>query len=671
MLTVLMAPAVPAFAQAGPDNDGDGIANQQDLDDDNDGILDVNEGLVDANNDGIPDAGSTDTDGDGVPDVLDLDSDNDGVLDNLETRADRNAVKALDLNPNGAIDISFAVGANGIPDVIETSPDSGVLIYDVLDSDGDGSPDFRDTDSDNDGIFDITEAGGTDNNADGRIDSFSDSDGKGVDDAVQASALPLFDTDGDGSLDYRDADSDADGIPDAVESFGSSSANPTDTDNDGAADYRESDSDGDGVSDAVEAGQIPSQPADTNGDGRPDFQDAAIQNTGSGNGGGNNGGSNNGSNGGSTGINPDGPDTDGDGIANQFDLDDDNDGILDTTEGLIDANGDGVADGNSRDSDGDGVPDGWDLDSDNDGLLDNREAHPDFGVVSSLDQVVNGAIDISFAVGSNGIPDAIETSPDSGVLNFSLQDTDGDGTPDFMDIDSDADGITDLVEAGGIDADNNGRIDNFFDADAKGVDDTVQASALPVFDTDGDGTADYRDTDSDNDSLSDSAEAGDLDKLIKRTTRDKKRALLEEFSRPIQDEAPSLMAKRVNTLIKLRANRAATATERGNSLDPALYTKHVQQAQPNTCGVCPQQFNVPEEFEHELVATVRSSPKQKSPGPDGIANEMLQLCPELCGKVLFLLWKACGHLAYIPTSWREGTLFRHGWCPTLDRILFG
>ena len=42
----------------------------------------------------------------------------------------------------------------------------------------------------------------------------------------------------------------------------------------------------------------------------------------------------------------------------------------------------------------------------------------------------------------------------------------------------------------------------------------------------------------------------DLDKLIKRTTRDKKRALLEEFSRPIPEEAPSLMAKRVNTLTK-------------------------------------------------------------------------------------------------------------------------
>ena len=148
----------------------------------------------------------------------------------------------------------------------------------------------------------------------------------------------------------------------------------------------------------------------------------------------------------------------------------------------------------------------------------------------------------------------------------------------------------------------------------------------------------------------------ELDKLIKRTTRDKKRVLLEEFSRPIQDETLSLMAKRVNTLIELRANRAATATEQGNSLDPAVYTKHVQQAQPTCCGVYPQHFNVPEDFEHELITTVRSSLKQKATEPDGIANEMLQLCPEMCGKVLHFLWKICGQLAYIPASWREGTL---------------
>ncbi len=497
VLGILLVPATATMAQSGPDSDGDGVPNQIDLDDDNDGILDVNEGLIDSDNNGVHDANSVDTDGDGTPDGLDLDSDNDGILDNLEARADRDAVKALDLNPNGAIDISFAVGANGVADAIETSPDSGVLAYNVLDSDGDGVPDFRDTDSDNDGIFDLAEAGGNDNNADGRIDSFSDSDGKGVDDGVQSSALPLFDTDGDGTLDYRDTDSDNDGIPDAVESRGSSAARPTDTDGDGAPDYRENDSDNDGVSDAVEAGVIPSEPNDSNGDGRPDFQDGGIAFTGN---------DNDGNNGGQP--NTDGPDTDGDGIPNQIDLDDDNDGIPDSVEGLVDADGNGVADGNSRDSDGDGTPDGYDLDSDNDGLLDNREAHPDFGFVSSLDQVVNGAIDIGIAVGNNGLADVIETSPDSGVINYNVQDTDGDGTPDFMDLDSDGDGITDLVEAGGVDADNNGRIDNFVDADDKGVDDSVQASALPVFDTDGDGVADYRDTDSDNDQLPDSQEAG-------------------------------------------------------------------------------------------------------------------------------------------------------------------
>ena len=128
-------------------------------------------------------------------------------------------------------------------------------------------------------------------------------------------------------------------------------------------------------------------------------------------------------------------------------------------------------------------------------------------------------------------------------------------------------------------------------------------------------------------------------------------------SQTLKDETPSLMAKRLNTLIKLRANRAATATERGNSLDLSVYTSHVQQTQPICCGVSSQHFNAPEDFENELVTTMRSSPKQKATGPDGIANEMLQLCPELSGKVLYDLWKPCGQLAYIPTSWREGTLF--------------
>ena len=55
-----------------PDNDKDGIADEDDLDDDNDGILDVYEGIGDQDNDGIPN-------------VFDLDSDNDGCFDVIES----------------------------------------------------------------------------------------------------------------------------------------------------------------------------------------------------------------------------------------------------------------------------------------------------------------------------------------------------------------------------------------------------------------------------------------------------------------------------------------------------------------------------------------------------------------------------------------------------------
>ena len=56
-------------------------------------------------------------------------------------------------------------------------------------------------------------------------------------------------------------------------------------------------------------------------------------------------------------------DPDGDGIKNSVDLDDDNDGILDTEEG-----------GKTLDTDGDGIPNRLDLDSDGDGCLDAEEA---------------------------------------------------------------------------------------------------------------------------------------------------------------------------------------------------------------------------------------------------------------------------------------------------------
>ena len=70
------------------------------------------------------------------------------------------------------------------------------------DSDGDGSPDYLDIDSDNDGIFDVVEGGdgNFDTNGDGVIDStdsgYTDADGDGMADNTESTSEP--DSDGDG-----------------------------------------------------------------------------------------------------------------------------------------------------------------------------------------------------------------------------------------------------------------------------------------------------------------------------------------------------------------------------------------------------------------------------------------------------------------------------------------
>ncbi|MGI9236204.1 MAG: hypothetical protein ACR2QZ_02350, partial [Woeseiaceae bacterium] len=63
------------------------------------------------------------------------------------------------------------------------------------------------------------------------------------------------------------------------------------------------------------------------------------------------------------------PDTDGDGVLDFYDLDDDNDGITDSVEA-------------AGDSDGDGIDDIFDIDSDNDGIVDNVEAQSDAAFVA-------------------------------------------------------------------------------------------------------------------------------------------------------------------------------------------------------------------------------------------------------------------------------------------------
>ncbi|MGI9394083.1 MAG: hypothetical protein ACR2OY_05510, partial [Boseongicola sp.] len=78
-------------------------------------------------------------------------------------------------------------------------------------------------------------------------------------------------------------------------------------------------------------------------------------------------------------------------------------------------------------------------------------------------------------------------------------DTDEDGVGQALDLDSDDAGIYNLVEAGGVDADGDGQVDNFTDLNGNGLDDGIEASEGPNTgltppDTDGDELADFADT---------------------------------------------------------------------------------------------------------------------------------------------------------------------------------
>lgn len=226
-------------------------------------------------------------------------------------------------------------------------------------------------------------------------------------------------------------------------------------------------------------------------------------------------------------------DSDGDGMPDRIDLDSDNDGILDVAEsglfvglsfsGIRIVNGrlltpvgaNGIADFletfqdsnipaynllNTDEADGDVVPDYLDLDSDNDGILDLVEA----GVTAALDSDNNGRIDGGpGSVGNDGILDLAQINNDQNCCDYDLdgigdeipRNTDGGDFPDFQDLDSDNDGINDLIEAGGNDRDQDGRIDSFFD-DANnpdGVDDQLFLIPLAIPDSNDDGLPDYRD----------------------------------------------------------------------------------------------------------------------------------------------------------------------------------
>ncbi len=171
------------------------------------------------------------------------------------------------------------------------------------------------------------------------------------------------------------------------------------------------------------------------------------------------------------------------------DIDDDDDGIPDTVEsggvdplddddldnipnyrdanypGFVDTNGDGVND--NFDWDLDGVINELDLDSDNDGIPDVVEAG---GVDTNGDGKIDNYTDTDFDGFSQNV-DANTSGKDLSGNGLAVPDLDGDGVPNYFDLDSDNDGIPDVVEAYGADSDNNGIIDGYSDTDSDGFSD--------------------------------------------------------------------------------------------------------------------------------------------------------------------------------------------------------
>lgn len=244
-----------------------------------------------------------------------------------------------------------------------------------------------------------------------------------------------------------DLDSDDDGIVDSFEDLNldadnDPSTDPTDSDGDGFPDYLDIDSDNDGIPDNVEAQTTADYVAPSGEDTNANGLDDAYEN-------------------GSLGIFP--VDTDGDFLPDYLDEDSDDDNVPDNIEGH-DHDQDGIADVTFIGSD-----------KDNDGLDDGYEG------ATAIDLDVNDEIDDPF----NDLPntdgddesDYRDTDDDGDALrtveedingdgNYANDDTDGDGTPDYLEPNREEDEV---------------EVFNVLTPNGDGVHDVLQISGLENF----------------------------------------------------------------------------------------------------------------------------------------------------------------------------------------------
>ncbi len=449
------------------DNDGDGLFDEQDEDDDNDGVMDINdayplfslEELADTDGDGQPNEcdsicfnsgmeADSDDDNDGINDVNDLysliaigelqDTDNDGAPDDCDqTCIDSGLANDTDDDNDGILDAMDAYPL--------------IAIGNLIDTDGDGSPNdcdqtcielgmLADSDDDNDGILDFIDVYPLI-----AIGELIDTDSDGAPNDCNQACIDL------GML--SDSDDDNDAIFDESDNYPLISIGDlTDTDNDGAPNEcdqacielgmaADSDDDNDGILDFVDIYPLIaiSELIDTDSDGAPNECDQSCINLGM-----------------------------------SADADDDNDGVLDEIDfyPLI-----SVA--QFTDTDVDGIPDNCDIsclsigmladtDDDNDGLLDEHDGYSLIPIDDFTDTDNDGVpnecnqycLDLGMIADSDDDNDGIFDEEDAYplVIIGELTDTDSDGAPNECDqacIDSglaeddddDGDGISDAVDA--------------------------------------------------------------------------------------------------------------------------------------------------------------------------------------------------------------------------------
>jgi len=416
------------------DHDGDGCDDYVDLDSDNDRVPDADEVREDADSNGNENRIDDDDDGDlilttleaatpSVSSPLGYNTDGDGRDNYRDTDDDDDTVLTRqEVDPTNT----------GTPRAASTWPNTDLVLESTTAITGDPLPDHLDTDDDNDGELTETEAANgnpaasTDSDSDG-VFNFLDPDDDG--DKLLTFVENQVNRNWDGAApdNHLDLDSDNDNWTDTDESLAGTPYNSmVNTDlatGDVTPDVGDLDSDADSIPDRDEGSS-------------PEYGNLADPcRVGEGQ----------------------GPiDTDGDGLVNRIDVDDDGDRIP-TREEEPESNDSNPA---NDDSDGDCIPNYVDEDDDGD-------------LVPTADE-------------------SEDSTSDPRDFNTDLNLPNGDATADYLDIDDDGDTVLTIDEA---------EYDAF---------DAVVTLPLDL-DTDEDGDPNYRDIDDDDDGRRTSDEVGDGD----------------------------------------------------------------------------------------------------------------------------------------------------------------